>query len=72
MLSFMTVALVVYGSMHLYAFGKVWQAYPHSLGLALALTLAGIVLTFSPFIVWYLERQSWHSAAVVNAWATYT
>jgi len=72
MLTFMSVALLVYGSMHLYAFGKVWMAFPHSFGLALALALAGIVLTFSPFIVWYMERQSWHGATVVTAWASYT
>jgi predicted MPP superfamily phosphohydrolase len=71
MLTFMSVALLVYGSMHLYAFGKVWLAFPHSFGLALALTLAGIALTFSPFIVWYMERQGWHGATVVTAWASY-
>lgn len=71
-LTFMSVALLIYGSMHLYAFGKVWMAYPHSFGLALALTLAGMILTFSPLIVWYLERQSWHDATLVIAWASYT
>ena len=72
MLTFMSVALLIYGSMHLYAFGKVWAAFPHSSGLALALTLAGIALTFSPFIVWYMERQSWHGATVATAWVSYT
>lgn len=72
LLSFMSIALLIYGSMHLYAFGKVWMAYPHSLGLALALTLAGVVLTFSPLLVWYMERQSWHGATVATAWASYT
>lgn len=72
MLTFLSVALLIYGSMHLYAFGKAWRVLPHSLGLALALTLAGIALTFSPFIVWYMERQSWHGATVVTAWAIYT
>src|SRR5450759_4608529 len=72
MLTFMSVALLIYGSMHLYAFGKVWMAFPHSFGLALALILAGIVLTFSPLLVWYMERQSWHGAAVVTAWTSYT
>ena len=71
-LTFMSVALLIYGSMHLYAFGKVWMAFPHSFGLALALTLAGIVLTFSPLLVWYLERHSWHSATFVTAWVSYT
>jgi predicted MPP superfamily phosphohydrolase len=72
MLTFMSVALLIYGSMHLYAFGKVWLAFPHSFGLALALMLAGIVMTFSPLLVWYMERQSWHGATVVTAWASYT
>jgi uncharacterized protein len=72
MLAFMSVALLIYGSMHLYALGKVWMAFPHSSGLALALILAGIVLTCSPFIVWYMERQSWHGATVIAAWVSYT
>ncbi len=72
MLTFMSVALLIYGSMHLYAFGKVWMAFPHSFGLALALTLAGLVLACSPFIVWYMERQNWHGTTVVVAWASYT
>ncbi len=72
MLTFMSVALLIYGSMHLYALSKVWLAFPHSYGLALALTLAGILLTFSPFLVWFLERQSWHRATVITAWVSYT
>ncbi|MBI4937851.1 MAG: hypothetical protein HY846_06475 [Nitrosomonadales bacterium] len=36
MLSFITVALLVYGSMHLYAFGKIWAVLPHSFRLAFA------------------------------------
>ena len=72
MLTFLSVAVLIYGSMHLYALGKVWMAFPHSFGLTLALTLAGIVLTFSPLVVWFLERQSWHSATVAAAWVSYT
>jgi len=72
MLTFMSVALLIYGSMHLYAFGKVWLAFPHSFGLGLALTLAGLALTFSPLLVWYMERQSWHGATAVTAWVSYT
>jgi predicted MPP superfamily phosphohydrolase len=72
MLTFMSVALLIYGSMHLYAFGKVWAAFPHSSGLALALTLAGTALTFSPLLVWYMERQSWHGATVATTWVSYT
>jgi hypothetical protein len=72
LLSFMSIALLIYGSMHLYAFGKVWMALPHSFALALALTLAGIALTCSPLLVWYMERQGWHGATVATAWVSYT
>ncbi len=72
MLTFMSVALLIYGSMHLYAFGKVWMAFPHSSGLGLALVLSGVLLTFSPLLVWFLERQSWHRLTVATAWASYT
>lgn len=72
MLTFLSVALLIYGSMHLYALGKVWMAFPHSFGLGLALTLAGIALTCSPLLVWYLERQSWHRTTVATAWVSYT
>jgi len=71
MLIFLSVALLIYGSMHLYALGKVWTVLPHSFGLTLALTLAGIVLTLSPLIVWFMERQSWHRATVATAWVSY-
>ena len=72
MLTFLSVALLIYGSMHLYALGKVWMVFPHSFGLGLALTLAGGILTFSPLLVWFLERQSWHRATVATAWVSYT
>lgn len=72
MLTFLSVALLIYGSMHLYALGKVWLAFPHSFGLGLVLILTGIVLTFSPLLVWILERQSWHRVTVVAAWVSYT
>ena len=72
MLTFLSVALLIYGSMHAYALGKVWMSAPHSLALGLALTLAGIALTFSPLLVWFLERQSWHRATLAAAWVSYT
>ena len=72
MLTFLSVALLIYGSMHAYALGKVWLSVPHSLALGLGLTLAGIALTFSPLLVWFLERQSWHRATLAAAWVSYT
>ncbi len=44
MLTFLSVALLVYASMHLYVFGKAWQVLPHSRMLALMLAAAGITL----------------------------
>jgi predicted MPP superfamily phosphohydrolase len=72
MLTFLSVALLVYGSMHLYALSKVWAALPHSFPLALVLIAAGIALTCSPLLVHLLERQSWHRATVAAAWVSYT
>ena len=72
MLTFLSAAFLIYGAMHLYALGKVWLSFPHSLALGLLLTLTGIVLTLSPLLVWFLERQSWHRATVATAWVSYT
>ncbi len=71
MLTFLIVALLIYGSMHLYALGKLWMAVPHSPALAAALIAAGVVLTLSPLLVWHLERHGWHRAVVPVAWASY-
>ena len=72
MLTFLSVALLIYGSMHFYALGKVWMAVPHSYGLLVTLIVAGIVLTFSPLLVHFLERQGWHRITAVAAWVSYT
>lgn len=71
MLTFLSIVLLVYASMHLYALGKVWMAIPHSFGLGLALTLVGLILTFSPLLVWLLERHGWHRTAAAAAWVSY-
>lgn len=71
MLSFISMALLIYGAMHLYALGKVWLAFPHSLGLNLALVFWGLVMTLSPLILWRMTRQNWHGASVATAWVTY-
>lgn len=71
MLIFMSLVILVYGSMHLYAFSKVWMALPHSHVLALALTLWGLAMVLSPFMVWYLDRHQWHGATVMSSWVAY-
>lgn len=70
--TFLIVAFLIYGSMHLYALGKVWAAFPHTLGMAVTLIFLGISLTFSPLLVWFLERHSWHRATFFTAWVSYT
>lgn len=72
MLTFLSVALIVYGAMHLYAFGKMWLTLPHSYPLAATLVIAGTLLTLSPLLVHLLERQGWHRITVAAAWVSYT
>jgi predicted MPP superfamily phosphohydrolase len=71
MLTFLTVALSIYGAMHLYALSKVWLAFPHTSALTLTLVLWGMIMTFSPLMVWQLERLNWHHATVVASWIVY-
>jgi len=71
MLTFLSVAFSIYGAMHAYALSKVWLAFPHSTWLALALLLAGIVMTLSPLMLWYITRQNWHAATVAISWVAY-
>lgn len=71
MLTFLSVAFSIYGAMHLYALGKVWLAFPHSIWLAVALVLGGLVMTLSPLILWQLTRQNWHGTTVVASWVIY-
>jgi len=71
MLAFLSIAFTLYGAMHLYALNKVWQAAPHSLWLGVLLALGGLILTLTPFLLWQLTRQNWHSASVVASWIVY-
>lgn len=72
MIVFLSVALTIYGVMHIYALSKVWYAFPHSTALVFTLFFTGIALTLSPFILWYLSRQNWHGAYAVISWLVYT
>ncbi len=71
MLTFLSVAFLVYGTMHLYALSKVWLAFPHSAALALTLILFGLVMTLSPLILWQIAKQNWHSVTIALSWLTY-
>lgn len=71
MLTFLGVALAIYGAMHFYALSKLWLALPHSVWLAAALSLWGLAMTLSPFILWQIVRQNWHSAAASISWGVY-
>ena len=71
MLTFLGVVFLVYGAMHLYAFGKLWLAFPHSPAFGAALVCLGIVMVSAPFIAGYLERHHWHGANVAVSWVSY-
>ncbi len=68
---FLIVAFLIYGGMHLYAFSKVWQAVPHSSPLAVTLTLLGLTLTLSPFMLWFIAHRQWHVLNIVLSWVIY-
>ncbi len=68
---FLSIVLLIYGAMHLYALGKVWQVLPHSTALGLALLLLGLLLTLSPFILWWLSRLNWHGLTALTSWIVY-
>jgi hypothetical protein len=72
MSTFLSAVFLIYGSMHVYGLRKLWAAVPHSPGLAFALVLVGILLTFSPLVVWFLEKRNWHPATAAAAWVSYT
>ncbi|MEA5098755.1 MAG: hypothetical protein VB032_09520, partial [Burkholderiaceae bacterium] len=72
MLIFLSVALVIYGALHFYAFHKVWRAFPQSKTLKWTLVVAGIALSIAPLLVRILETHDWHRVASVTAWAAYT
>lgn len=72
MLIFLSVALLIYGALHFYAFHKVWNAFPQSRALKWVLVLAAIVLSVAPLLVRFLEVHDWHHAASVTAWVAYT
>ena len=71
MLTFFGIVFLVYGGMHLYAFAKVWQAFPHTTTLGAALVFAGLLLSISPLFIFYAARQHWHNAVVSVSWPIY-
>lgn len=72
MLAFLGLAFLIYGGMHFYALGKVWNAFPHSGALGFALALCGVIMTLSPLAIWYFAKQNWHGAAAALSWLAYT
>jgi len=71
MLAFLGLIFLLYGGMHGYALGKVWQAFPHSAALGVALALWGFLMTFSPLAIWYVAKQGRHGAATSLSWVAF-
>jgi predicted MPP superfamily phosphohydrolase len=72
MAPFLSAAFLMYGAMHVYAFSKVWIAFPNSMGIGLSMALWCGVMTASPLIVWRMAKQRWHNVTVIGSWVTYT
>ncbi len=72
MLAFLGLVFLLYGGMHYYALGKVWNAFPHSTVLGLVLVLWGVLMTFSPLAIWYLAKLNLHGVATALSWLAYT
>ncbi len=71
MLTFLSMAFLIYGAMHFYALSKLWLAFPHISALTLALVIWGIVMTFSPLLLWQAAKLNWHNAIFVASWVVY-
>lgn len=72
MLTFLSVAFLVYGSLHVYALGKVWDAFPHSAALGAVLGVWGVFMTFAPLVIWLIGKQGWHGAVAPVSWVAYS
>lgn len=71
MLAFLGLFFLIYGGLHWYALGKVWQALPHTLALGAGLTAWGVLMTGAPLLIWFLVKHEWHAAAAVVSWVAY-
>ncbi|HEY5993558.1 MAG TPA: metallophosphoesterase [Gallionellaceae bacterium] len=66
---FITLVLLVYGSMNLYALGKIGLSLP---GIpAIALWLWGIAMVFAPLTTRFLRHRHWHRAESVLSWVAF-
>jgi predicted MPP superfamily phosphohydrolase len=69
--AFLGLVFLLYGGMHYYALGKVWNVLPHAPALGVILLGWGFLMTLSPLAIWYLVKQNWHDAAALLSWGAY-
>jgi len=71
MLVFITLVLLVYGSMNLYALGKIGLSLPSTPACVLALALWGIVMAFAPLTIRFLRHRHWLRAESMLSWVAF-
>ena len=71
-LLFLSIAILIYGSMHYYALRKAWLALPQSRTLLATFILGSLLLILAPVCVRLLESHDWHRTASVAAWVGYS
>ncbi len=68
---FITMVLLVYGGMNLYALGKIGLALPSSPATAIALSLWGFAMVFAPLTVRFLRHHHWFRAETALSWVAF-
>ncbi len=69
---FLTIFFILYAALHCYAFIKARAAFAFGAGAGVTLALFMLVMLFMPFIIHYLEKYGYDTAARPTAFAGYT
>lgn len=70
-LIFICFVLLVYGSLNLYALGKLALGLPSWPGLHPALALWGVAMVFAPFIIRFLRHHHWLRSETALSWVAF-
>lgn len=70
-LAFITLVLLVYGGMNLYALSKIGLVFARNAASVLGLTLWGFAMVFAPLTVRYLRHRHWFRAETWLSWVAF-
>jgi predicted MPP superfamily phosphohydrolase len=68
---FITLVLLVYGGMNLYALGKLGLSLPAAPAVVAAMWLWGLAMVFAPLTIRYLRHLHWHGAETAMSWVAF-